>query len=170
MATVTTGNGNGSNKPATANKPVTTGKATANKGKAPKAKRLLGAAPINPTTGKPVTKLPNGKPVPKPTSATGYYGVPRTHNLPVGATYAAVLQALVACKATAAGNAVGSGAVVAAGKGTITATNVRHYTYHAQTAGWCGVVQATGGRGYWYYITAKGAQALANYKAGKPTS
>lgn len=137
-------------------KPTTTGKPVANKGKQPQAASNAKPKP---------TKLPNGKPVPTPTSSTGYHGVPRANNLPLGKTYAAVLAALVACKATAPGTAVGSGAVVAASKGAITPTNARHYTYHGQTENWCGVVTATGGRGYLYYITAKGVAALAAYKA-----
>lgn len=129
----------------------------------------MSSANATATTSEP--KAPKAKKVKAPKASSNgngdapQYGMDRSHDLPWHDKKVSVFKALKALKATSVTGAQPAGKIAA--KAGLTEREVRHYVYHAKAAGLTGVAAAEeGGRGYTYYLTAKGA-AIDPVKAQK---
>lgn len=148
----------------------------------PTAADMLSALMAAPTTAKPTgrgcgtatvkpvkradapvqtTTYSNGAVVPLGRGNDGAHGVARAKDLPWCPKKAAVLSALSSMGATSIASCRATKDVAAtAGVNDVC---VRHYCYHAASAGLCGVVTAAFGRQQGFYLTDAGAAALAQY-------
>lgn len=101
------------------------------------------------------------------------YGAERSHDLPWNDKKVAIFKALKTLKATSASAAKSAGEI--AEKADVSNRDVRHYVYHAKAAGLTDIAaqeEESVGRGYRFYLTAKGAaldpaKELKEQNAGK---